>query len=86
MNNTAATAANGSNTAKHQPLLPAGDMPDAVLLVWLSGIMISLIYQGIAYCLFIRRVKRWGAPESDPDITTLLREQAMKVGVHHPSG
>lgn len=53
---------------------------EALSLIWAAGVILFLLYQGIAYALFKKRVKRWRAPV-DEEARRIFRELKIDMGI-----
>ncbi len=53
---------------------------EALSLIWAAGVILFLLYQGIAYALFKKRVKRWRAP-ADEETRRIFRELKIDMGI-----
>lgn len=68
------------------PAAPAGPMTWATLaaLIWLLGAAVSLAGMILRHVLFLRTVRRWQKPVSDPDIHKVLEaeKQCLRIKRH----
>ena len=56
-------------------------LPYVILLIWLTGVVLSLAFQAKRYLSFVRFVRRWSVPESDPCIIAGFNAEASRMGI-----
>ena len=59
-------------------------MSRLILVIWLSGITLSLAFHAYKHLLFKRFVRRWSVLETDKRITAILDDEASRLGIRKP--
>jgi len=57
-------------------------MDDLLIIIWLSGIAISLVFQMAKHVMFMRHVSRWGIAEASTNILGILEKEALRLGIN----
>lgn len=60
---------------------PAKSPANVILAAWLTGILISASYHIAAYLRFRRFVRRWGSPETEPEVIASLNDERLRMGI-----
>ena len=63
---------------------PVIGLANVILLIWLTGVVLSLAFQVKKYLSFVRFVRRWSVPESDPCIIAKFNDEASRMGIRKP--
>lgn len=61
--------------------IPQIDIPTAVRLIWLAGLVMSLVYHSISYLSLRRFIRRWSSLETDTGILEIYRGEALRMGI-----
>jgi len=60
------------------------DISEIILLIWLVGVVASVVFQVARHFLFRNFVRRWSVAETDPAIVKLLHDEMNRMDISKP--